>query len=625
MRRNIIIAVAVVVIGIIVWQVFFTGQKAEEAVEIETAIVERGSLVVTASASGELEPLTTVEVKSRSGGEIKSLFVEAGDYVNSGDLIAQIDPTQLESRAESAAASLRAARANAEQASLNANLQVTRTDTSVAQAESSLDVSRATVRQREQQLQQERETSKEAVRKAELAVRTAEERLAQAKARRDAEKETHAAEVDSAEASLESSRQNLHRVTAGPRQEQIDQARASLRSAEAALANAETYMKRQKQLLDKGYISQQAYDDAVRSYEQAQASRDSAKHSLAELEAGSRPEDIAQARAQVKQSEASLRVAKTNAVQLEVLQRDVTAAEAALEEARASLSQAKSQRRNIEVLQEQLASATSQVRQSEAALKSARAGALENTVRKKEIEAAQAQVRQRELDLEDAAYDLKYTSVKSPRAGVIMQKLVEEGTVIPAGTAALREGTALVTLADVSQMYVLANVDESDIAPVQVGQKAEVNVAAMPRKALTGEVVKIYPLGQEEQNVIRFQVKIHLKNPPKSLRPGMTADATITVAERDDILKIPDVCIDRSAEGGPTVTVMTGEEQVEDRTVKIGLSNWDETEIISGLKEGDKVVIPPPPGSVLPRWMQSDNDEEAQQRRRSRMLRNFRR
>jgi multidrug efflux pump subunit AcrA (membrane-fusion protein) len=173
-------------------------------------------------------------------------------------------------------------------------------------------------------------------------------------------------------------------------------------------------------------------------------------------------------------------------------------------------------------------------------------------------------------------------------------------------------------------MYVLANVDESDIAPVEVGQTAKVNVAAMPRRPLDGEVVKIYPLGLEEQNVIRFQVKIHLKDPPQALRPGMTADATITVAERDDILKIPDVCIDRSGEDGPTVTVMTGEEQVEDRQVKIGLSNWDETEITSGLKEGEKVIIPPPPGSVLPRWMQSDDDEESKSQKRRRMLRNFR-
>jgi len=621
------IATAVVVLALIVgagwyWQKNKAAKNAEDAYEIETATVERKDLTITVSASGVLEALTTVEVKSRSGGEITGMFVEAGDYVEAGQLIAQCDPTQIRSKARQASANVSAARASAAQARLNASLQQVQTGTSMVQAEAGLESAHANLKQAEEQLAQERQTTADAVRKGQAALKSARARLSQAVAQRDVQGTLHAAEVASAEASVESARQNLAKLRAGARPQEIAQAKASLRSAEAGLHNAKKSLQRNEGLLAKGFVSKQAVDDAKQSYEQALAQRDSAKEALGELEAGSRVEDIAQAEAQLVQAEASLRLARTNEVQISLKKHDVVAAEASVIEAEATLASAKAQSRNVQVREQQLKAARAAVREAEAALHKAESGPLENEVKRKQIEVAMADVRRQMLALEDAAYDLQYTRVVAPRSGVIMEKLVEEGTVIPAGTADLREGTGLVTIADISKMYVLADVDEVDIAPVEVGQKCEISVSSLPDRKLKGLVVKIFPLGVEDQNVVRFQVKVHIEKPPTSLRPGMTADVTIKVAERSNVLVVPDLCITRTKDK-TTVEVIL-KEALEEREVKVGLSNWEETEILEGLEEGEEVLIPPPPGTELPHWMGGGDKKDDAQRRRSRMMRQFR-
>ena len=124
----------------------------------------------------------------------------------------------------------------------------------------------------------------------------------------------------------------------------------------------------------------------------------------------------------------------------------------------------------------------------------------------------------------------------------------------------------------------------------------------LPDDKLQAHVVKIFPMGQEDQNVVRFQVRVQVDNPPAQLRPGMTADVTIHVAERKQVLVVPDVSITRN-KGKATVDVMGPAGQTETREVQVGLSNWEDTEITSGVQEGETVVVPPPPGTEPPPWM----------------------
>lgn len=588
---------AVLVTGIVLWRQQAAAKKAKaEEPQLETADVARKDLNVTVSASGVIEALTTVEVKSRSGGEIKRLFVEAGDTVRAGQLLAQLDPTQLKTKAAQASASVSSARAQTSQARLQAALQEVQTTGDLRKADAAVEAARASVAQSAEQLRQETESSASGLRQAEAALASAKARLAQAQAQQEAQPVLSSAEVERAQASLESARQNLARVKAGARPQELAEAQAALRSAEAANRNAQQALARQEALLAKGFASQQSVDDARQSADQANSNREQAVERLSLLQAGNRSEDIAQAQAEVVQAEAALKLAKANQVQVPLKQRDVEAAQQAVVQAEAGVVSAKAQQRNVQVRQKQLESARAALRQAEATLVTARSGGLADEAKKQQIQVAAAQLRSQTIELNQTLYDLGYANVFAPRSGVIMQKFMEEGTVVPAGTAALKDGTALYTIADTSQMFMLADVDEADMAGVKVGQKCQVTASVLPDEKLRGQVVKIFPQGKTDQNVVRFQVRIRLENPVPQLRPGMTADVTIEIANRKQVLVIPDTAINRT-KGETSVDLMGADGQTKKTPVTIGLSNWDETEIVSGLKEGDKVVIQAPPST----------------------------
>ncbi|MGE5530986.1 MAG: efflux RND transporter periplasmic adaptor subunit [Bacteroidota bacterium] len=600
-KRIAIIVAAVAIIAGGIW--FFRAQAAakekKDEPAVETATVERKELTVSVSASGVVEPLTKVEVKSRGGGEIKRLFVDAGDTVKAGQLIAQIDPTQFKTRVDQASATVAGGRARAAQAQIDSALQQIQTSTDISKSQAAVEASRANLAQLGEQLRQDRETTASTLAQAEASLAASRARLAQSIAQRDAEPELQQASVANAKASLDAARQNLAKVRTGARPQEVAEAEAALRNADAAVTNAQATLARQKSLLAKGFVSQQAVDDAQRGYDQAIAQKQISAETLSLVKAGNRVEDVAQAEAQVASAEASLRQAMANNVQVSLRQRDVEAAQEAVKQGIASLANAKAQQRNITVREKQIAAGKASLRQAEAALVAARGGKLTDASKRAGVQVAMADLRKSTLQFNEASNELSYTNVYAPRAGVVMEKLAEEGSVIPAGTAALKEGAGLVSLADVSTMFVLADVDETDMAGIKIGQDCDITVSVLPDEKMKGHVVKIFPLGVEDQSVVQFKVRIQIDNPPSTVRPGMTADATITTAHVQDALVVPDVAITRS-KGKSTVEVPTADGGTEEREVVAGLSNWDDTEIKSGLKEGEKVIIPPPPGSDNP-------------------------
>jgi HlyD family secretion protein len=434
-KRIVVIGVIIVLAagGFIYWQKSRGAQAKNGEPEFEVAKVELKDLKMTVSASGVVEALTTVEVKSRSGGEVARMFVEAGDRVVAGQLLAQIDPTQIRNKVDQASAQMDSSRASTAQARLSAALQAAQTGTEETRTRAALVAAQANVEQAAEQLRQEKETSLSNLQRAEASLASSRARLAQAEAQSQAQPRLTEAELASSKANLQSSRQNLARVKAGPRAEEIAQAEANLRSAEAAAKNAAQTLARQQALLEQGYVARQAVDDALKTRDQAVAQREAAAESLALMKAGNRAEDIAQAEAQVAQAEASLKLTETNAIQVSLRQQDVLAARESVREAEASLAAARAQQRNVAVRQQQLEAARASVKQAEAAVQQARNGKIEGQVRQQQVKGALAEMRRRGLELANAMDDLRYTSIYAPRNGVIMEKFVEEGTVIPAG------------------------------------------------------------------------------------------------------------------------------------------------------------------------------------------------
>ena len=588
-----IIAVVVVAIlgGSFLW--YQRGREPENGEdEIVTVPVQRGDLRVTVAATGMLEPLTTVEVKSRSGGEISRMYVDAGDYVRRGDLIAQLDPTDLQTQVAQAAAQVQAADARLGQSRFSADAQEQQTSSGIDEARAAVATARARLAQAEAQLEQTRVTTEDAIAQARARLASANSQLAQARAQEEAQPELTAADIRQAEASLDRATQDLAVLQSGNRPQEIAQARARVSETEAVVENARADLDRTQSLHDRGFVSQQELDNARRSVRTSEAQLSSASEALSLAQAGSRPEDIERAKAAVRQAEAMLEAARAQGVQLTVRERTREAAEASVAEARAALNSAEAQRRQIAVREGDVVAARRAVDQAEAGTRRAQSGRLTTAAQRAASSAAMAELNRARASLDDVSYSFDNTTIVAPRDGVILEKHVEEGTVVPAGTAAIAQGTAIVTIADITEMYVMADVDEVDISRVASGQSVTVNVETLPGERIRGEVEKIFPQGKTVDNVVYFQVRIRVLDQHRDLRPGMTVDANILTAESLDVLLIPDAAIDRSGDVPIVLIQLEGVEEPEEREVVVGVTNWDETEIVSGVEVGETVVLP---------------------------------
>jgi len=590
-KRATIIIVVLVALAAGWWLIRHRRAKAQPEEEyIETARVERGPLVVTVEAPGKLEPLTTVEVKSRVGGEIKKLYVDRGDRVKAGQLIAQIDPRQVESQVAQRQAEVDAARARLEQAKLNAENEQAAYEAALKQAQAAYDAAVARVRQAEEQLRLARESSQAQITQAKASLEAAKARLEQARTRAKAQPAITDATIAQRKAAVAAAQENLNRLLAGSRPQEIAEAEAAVKRAKAVADNAARELERMKKLYAKGFVSRQQLDQAQENYDTAQAQLEQARAQLDLAKEGPRKEEIEQARAQLEQAKAALRQAEAQRLDVQVAQQEEEAAEAAVAQAEASLASAQASAREVQVREKDLQQARAALQQAKAELERARKQRLQVEARRKDVAAAQASLSQAVARLEEVAYNREYTRVVAPRDGIILDKLLEEGTVVPAGTALYSQGAVIVTLADTSKMYVLAQVDESDIGQVKPGQKATVEFDVIPGRQLRGKVIKIYPKAQVEQDVVYYMVRVLLLDVPPQLRPGMTANVRITVASLKDVLKIPDRAIDRS--GGKTTVEVLVNGQRQKREIKIGLTNWEETQVLEGLKEGEEVILP---------------------------------
>jgi len=145
-------------------------------------------------------------------------------------------------------------------------------------------------------------------------------------------------------------------------------------------------------------------------------------------------------------------------------------------------------------------------------------------------------------------------------------------------------------LIDLTSLELDAEVDEIDVAEVSPGQRAIIEVDALPTLQLEGEVVSIALLPEVESGVVLYKVKIGFDvSPDTGLRVGMSVTADIIITERSNVLLVPSRAITHDSQGNPVVKVVLGE-QIEERAVVIGISDGFETEIIAGLDKGEIVL-----------------------------------
>jgi HlyD family secretion protein len=168
---------------------------------------------------------------------------------------------------------------------------------------------------------------------------------------------------------------------------------------------------------------------------------------------------------------------------------------------------------------------------------------------------------------------------------------VQIGQIISSGISNVGGGTTALIISDLSRIFVLAAVDESDIGQVRPGQRVKVTVDAFRNREFSGEVVRISPRGANVSNVVTFEVKVEVTAPDKELlRPEMTATAEILIDERADALLAPaDALFRRGGKTWATVVGPGGERS--DREVTAGIGDGRRTEVLSGLAAGDTVLL----------------------------------
>src|SRR5580692_11005287 len=217
----------------------------------------------------------------------------------------------------------------------------------------------------------------------------------------------------------------------------------------------------------------------------------------------------------------------------------------------------------------------------------------EVTVLKAKIAQSQAEMVRDDANLKQLDEQLSYTDIISPIDGIVLSRDVEMGDAVSSILVLGSSATLVMTLGDTSEVYVKGKVDESDIGKVYLGQPARIKVESFKDKTFSGKVTKISPMGVEKDNVTTFEVRVSIQNPGGELKAEMTANAEVILDEHKNVLQIPEGAIiyDKDKKASVEVPDPKGKDGKDKVAVNIGISNGAKTEVLSGLKEGQEVVL----------------------------------
>ncbi len=379
--------------------------------------------------------------------------------------------------------------------------------------------------------------------------------LTKARTALDSIKQQEIDAVNTAQTSLGDAKTALTQLQAGPTPSDLAQAQSAVDQAQASLDK-----------LKRGA--------SVQDLAGAQAAVDQAQANLDKLKAGPTAADIAAAQAAVDQAKANLAKVKEGPTQA-----SIAAAQAQVDQAVASLNKVKQGGAADDVAQAQAL-----VDQAQNTLADLKAGA-----KPEDIAAAQAQVDQAQASFDQAQLHLDNATLTAPFQGVIVNVPLTVGQNVGAGTVAMN-------MIDNREYHIDVNVNESDIAGVKKGAAVSITFDALPNAVpISGTVKFVSPKGSTQAgNVISYLVTIVIHGQPDNsgMRAGLTANTAIVTAQKSSVLVIPNRLV--RTEGNDNVVYVLKGQQAVRTLIQLGLSNDDNSEILSGLNEGDLIITNPP-------------------------------
>ena len=493
-KRTIVLIISVLIVALVAVVAFgatkIFGKKDKDDADEKKEVVRLGEFIVKVRESGNLESLISIEVRSNVEGEIETLYIKEGEFVEKGQPLLKIDDEQVLEQKKQAEANRDARRSQLEQAKLRIEMTEKQQESAITQAQNAVKVAKAALesldantRQRVTEAETQISTTQNQLQQDEIALRQSDIELQQAKLRKK-------------------------------------RAQAAEESAKVAFETAESELKRNQGLFEKKLVSKRVLEEAeaaranaLSQYETAQNDVESQTNAVE-----SQQETIDVRGKALENREATLRLHKQNLGTIKESQEaQERQLDAELENARTRL--------------QQILGTTDEEKQLTV---HAEVG-------------AQAVLIEAESTLKAQKERLGWTTVIAPMSGTVTRLNVEEGEIVTSGRSAFSQGAAILTIADLSRMVVKTRINEVDIAKIALGQRVEIRVDAYRDKVFEGRVSEIAPsaytpdqrAGQQGDGTITFEVMIEVVGSPAELLPGMSADVDIIVMEDDNVLQLP--------------------------------------------------------------------------------------
>lgn len=378
-------------------------------------------------------------------------------------------------------------------------------------------------------------------------------------------------------------------------------------------------------LVAKGQVVAQMVNDRLQAQmDQYRAQVVKAEAALAEKKAGNRSEDVEQGRAKLQQAQSDLAQVRESSPA------ELSQVEAQLQSAQVKTKQAKLQRDRFQKLERQGAISkerweevdtnyktalltqrevqkrlnqtkvgrTQDIARRRAAVSEAEQSLrrLRNGSRPEEIAQAVAEVQEAKAQLTQYQVQMKNTIIRAPFAGIITRRFAQAGDfVTPTTAASSGEGATSTSVVELSSgLEIEAKVPEASIAKIQVGQPVQIRTDASPDRVLRGRVQLITPRAILENNITSFRVKIAIATGQQFLKPEMNVRLTIQSQPIKNARLIPLAAVMNQEQGKNTVYIAGKNNQPELRSISLGMTNGDRVQVVSGLSPRDRVFTAPP-------------------------------
>jgi HlyD family secretion protein len=297
--------------------------------------------------------------------------------------------------------------------------------------------------------------------------------------------------------------------------------------------------------------------------------------------------------ARVREARASLQAAQAaqEGAVAQLKKNEIEAESPEVEFARRNANRAQQLFEQKLVAQNQLDDAHSALEQAENRQRAARSQLF---VSRAKVAEAEANVAQARANLERSDEELANATIKAPIRATVLTRDVEIGSPVSSILNLGANATLVLTLGDIEKVFVRGKVDEADIGRVRLGQPARITTETFREKVFEGKVTQISPIGVEKDNVTTFEVEVSIDNPGQELKANMTANAEIILEQHPDSLLVPEAAVTYDDKRNAFVDVAdpgakNGRRRI---AVKVGVGNGTKLQVVSGVKAGDKVVLP---------------------------------